>query len=864
MANYKQFTVPLRTLKIELAELYDPKSKSYSDKFVNALDLLATLLEEALKKDKPKDYIYSVLGLRKLYSLQDAIKPYFDINFNLTELTYEIRSDFKIADEKMYLAIIKCKTFVENMPDNSDDKIADLKHGINTFFKDFFDIKLARYELNKKFEVLFAKIKEDNEYFKKEYNKIEQMFSDNADVTLIENAVTSFVQEQKTTQDNNITEHSVLFRKYADLYHDEEQDHLNDKKHNIEEHSSVLFLQGIARLKQELLERSDELSSFEETKEGDPNDQQAPSSSLNISPLEFATAELNNAKQEYSEIERELKGINDLISSYNKEVEQFSTFDHEQLASKKQQLTMITKERDEVATEYGRIMSSDPKNANDVCLRLGNRLSALIEKQAALTSENKNAIELLQVLESVLGIINERKDKNFFELGFERIISIDKNKFSQMNSSSIPPIAGGIKSFFEKMSKRDKSIWYTAGQLSVKSPEMASSLMDLKNSLVEGIAQIKQSLSDSNSEVQAVKEDLQLEYTLHLNSNVISLSDHDRQLMRLQSEYEPLKEKADHNKSIKQELYTLNVNKLGSIVRLENKGKMISKCEKKIVDIKTQELERRQSITDFLQVLTQLVREIDEDDSLDQDKRKSLLGQIAHKISYYQHHQDLLKKRPYDSKDVSDDIELIDGFMSTLKSNFKENVLAPSHSIFGKNRKQKATEIEGLIKKADQWLKSENGLLDSKLIPSYKDIIDDLSKYENIELYKDRINLKKKDIEIRIFQLQYFGSEGFFEKYAHSIRGCASALLGMIYTCLASVFFCCFDYKTDIMFLDDLKSTKQQNKIDEKITSRVKNYPDSALSNILEQYQKGLEQLKQEREALNKAPKEGGLGLSRA
>ena len=843
MADYKQFTVPLQTLKTDLAKLYDPKSKSYSDKFVSALYLLATLLEDASKQDKPQEYISSAFRLPELYSLRKAIKPYFDINLTELTLTYDIRSDFKIADEKMYLAIIKCKTFVGNMPDNSGDKIADnsgdkiadLKHGINTFFKDFFDIELARYELNKEFEVLSAKIKKDNEYFKKEYNEIERMLNYNADVTLIESAVNSFLEEQKITQNDNLTEHSKLLIRYADLYNDEEQGHLNDKKHNIEDYNSVPLLEEIARLKKEFFERSDEVSSFEETKERDPNDQQDTSLNVNISPLALAIAELNKAKEEYHEVNNELNRINEEILLLRKQQDEtFSAADRALLSSKKQQLNEMREKR-------GQFFA--------IGCSLKEQFANLQKEQVDLNNKKASGYELLTYLEQVIELI---KNNPFSFL-------VNKEKFEQMKEyfeSSEQQQFGVIDDLMGR--GKERRVFQTNMGVTNLLPTLRTKLFDKLSGISRRLIKVQSNVNKLNSKLRA-------EYN---NNQEMQLEEYNTKIVNLELECKPLQEKNDEYEHLQQQLETLGLSREDISTRLVEKLEVFSEYKQKVSDIETEEQERNESIKEFLTVLKKLVHEIDEDESFDEDKRKKLLGQIAHKISYYQHHKNLFENRFYDTEDVSSKLDEIFSTLVKLgadfRTNFKKSTSAPSHSIFGNKRKAKAQEIEDLITRVNQLLNYTGDPLDSSLIVTYEKQLKKLSQYDSIPRYKDSINKAKLDIKhikLRMHQIKYFGTEGEFEKYANGIRGCASALLGMIYTCLASMHFC-FNYKPDIMFLDDLKKPGQlQKEINNQIAARVKNYPDSSLSKILKEYQTGLEQLTQEAEALNTPQADHGATL---
>ena len=293
MADYKQFTVPLEALKTELAELYDPKSESYSDKFVYALETLVAFSIKIVKESDPLSYIKSVSGITSVASLVWTVSPYVDVDIQypnpfkgipLKVKDINIKNDFVISDEKMYSALLKFKQFAESSTDNSDDSINQVKGKIIDSFNSFFGEKIDAYNVEKEFKELFTKIEEDNKRFKEEHNKIEQMFSDKADVTLIENAVASFLKEQGTSQKDNVTKHSYLIQRYVDLYNDA-QNHCNDKKHNIIYHDAEPFKDRIARLKEECFERSHEVSSFEETKEGEGDQPYlSPSESLSPSP----------------------------------------------------------------------------------------------------------------------------------------------------------------------------------------------------------------------------------------------------------------------------------------------------------------------------------------------------------------------------------------------------------------------------------------------------------------------------------------------------------------------------------------------------------------------------------------------------
>ena len=91
-----------------------------------------------------------------------------------------------------------------------------------------------------------------------------------------------------------------------------------------------------------------------------------------------------------------------------------------------------------------------------------------------------------------------------------------------------------------------------------------------------------------------------------------------------------------------------------------------------------------------------------------------------------------------------------------------------------------------------------------------------------------------------------------------AIKGCASAMLGMIYTCLAYASIGQLDYQTDLMFLENLKAlenlkvasnadnsdkinSKAQEEINNKIINRLKKHPTGSLAENLKKYQEQLE-----------------------
>lgn len=796
MTNYAAFIQPLKQLQQDLRTLSEQSQNAYSQNFIQALGNLANFLETACRQANPSEHVYS---FSSLIEIKGIISDYIQLDINYLKIKIErikIKDNCTIADEKMHQAIVKFKTAIEGYALSLGD---DFKKNIvgETGVRLITDLNTTvSYELLRK-QVEWDKIKFEEKY-KTIANKIKALDSNHpvAEVNQLKQELVSFIREQDDYTNQFYDQNQSIINQYLDSYEDVELKLIklfyfktDDLMKKIDEynHPCVNEINLPKREEEQLVEQQSIENSFVPV--NDPLDEldkiagrednwifTIPSIDDNLSNTTTVETPRSGSDETFS-----FMSSNDSLSVTTSLTPIPLSLEEacEQEAIIKQEITKfeeIVKSTDQKIIECNRSIASI---ANQEYCNLNE--FQLIEDQ--LKEKQKELKELIDYLSVLINTINENK--------VSIDIHIDAEKWEQIKTNLDDGLA----------QRCDKVIGNPADTNKFKK------FIDVfKHKKIKSvITDVKAYLDDQNQNLLVNLEKNQTNKTQASRDNDKKLKEDKCNLAKEQATLIRLNTVKDRNlEKIAQQQSALN--EIEQTIQTLEKARQEALREEEQSQIDKDRLGKIEAAR--YGQLSQFYNEL--------NQRKFYYEKILEvdffndKCKAYDEYQKLLQVEETDSERIKDKLTQIHNLQSDLENEFREVVI---------------NEIEHRINDGTTKITYNDIYTFGALISS------------KTTFFKSNYPVKDAaSFELHLINKYYFGDDGYFTKHRNAIKGCASSLLAIIYTCLASVSFGHLNYQTELVFLDDLETTKDVVDKQTKIIQRLKDYPDTKLSSLLDTY----------------------------
>ena len=888
MADYMQLTPSLKRLEGELTAMQNEQVGSeYSNKFVLVLKKLTTLLYNASTKKNPGSYIKSMAPWDDLALKTDLLTSggsYFDIG--ISDGTFAIKDDFTIADKKMYSAILKFKDFVDSVPKGYFATLGKKRKAIIATVRNDLDKHIGLYEL----KALFGQIKKENEKFDAYCDNINRMFDDGAAIHQIETAVVQFVRELKDYQEIAGNQHANILSTCASYFSEEEA--ITYAKAAIYDYDTQDFIKRIGALNQGSSAHSSlsrQLSdtglefSFEETKMSDESnghpytqitDPMAPNTNVienRSHTLELLLEKSHKIKADILESEENIRRADECIKMCQEEIDSLTIPDIKRFDQYTKNISAVTAQLNDLTVQLNGL-GDNTINLNKVIednidtrfdfSELSREFLVLKNQHTSLTTESKE----IQALNKYVTDFNSSVDnKNYYILidkeklnKIKKYISFDLSKeCDSLLSSSIPGVTGllsnpanksNVKTILERISEQLNTKQVQHGQL-IRACETQKTTCNnqFKKNYTDYLKRTKQQLNNDIKGDELKLEGFQQEFITYQGVKE-----------KLEENLENLQiEKNDFNATLKENSTSLKKNeKIIDEVQREVSAEKIQKRYKNNLEKKNlKEQSRFNELTDFQHRLKKI-----NDDRRGRWEQLAYLAAFNDAYRFYVKNSIFFQNKPNDSERIKTKIVEIERLKKELKEIFKQELAHKINQIsvldnareFNDNVDSNKVKHETIEENTNQ-----NPSL-NRIKNPYWGPLHSLMDSKDIFFKKRKQDPVEKYLIEKIVGLNFFGEQGIFTRHANAIKGCPSALLGMLYTCLAYASGRHFEYQTEIMFLEDLmalenkkmtlekvdsdKTNKSiQETINNRIEKRLKDYPNGNLSEKLDLYKKQME-----------------------
>lgn len=805
MTNYAQFTNPLKQLQMQLRNFSSQSNDSYVRQFIQALDDLADFLGNAFQTPNPFEYPNSLAGFAKIIFVVRSLSNYLMIDIEYVSVYPKklngvcIKNNVRIVDDIMYQAIVAFQKVIASfIPDLTEDfynEIGSSGKEIITNFNTMLSLELLRkqVELNKeKFKITYENISE----------KIESCSEDVSvdEVSKLMQQLKSFINEQDDYLNAFNIAYEPLIARYADLANDLENKTISQFYFDTKALSQKIASFNLLEFESESEQLESELEQANKVGDDDRGNL------IRTEPIQMI---LNLSSSPTTTQETEQSGSDNTFDSLSSDSSTAEDSSVQSIPSPISQQThletginladaaieAIEKNISRLETLHQETLpriSACEQQIQEISRCSNLQMSSLESEQICLETEQKQLSELTRYLDELIKQINQSK----------YIFNIDKEKLSQIKIK-LQDISPDL---YEQCNK-----------------EIGPPLISAK--LIQSVS-ISISVPEDRLKIQKIIQAIKSKFELRSCELPSNLEKHKENINKLSLSFEK-------ENNILQKLTTEN----NSIINeIEEQKKALDRA----VEARNNLIGRNANAhNNFFQLINKEVKEVH------QEKK------------YYNKLTDFYNKLEGFSNKLEDCEKSVDlwGYENELHRFYEQNEELLREQLIGSDRiKTKIADIHQLKSNLDERFK--NALCD-EVSSRFNELESQTVDRDIFALYflkssrttfftTDYRTANAVSLELYLINKIFFGPSGFFTQHSNAIKGCASSLLSMFYTCLAYATFNSFNYQTELMFLDDLEKTTNIDDKQAKIAKRLNDYPGTKLSLLLEKYQRRLNDMQED------------------